>query len=40
MGYQSILFAIFSKTFAITTGLMPADDRIKTFFETYRERVS
>ena len=33
LGYQSILFALFSKTFAITTGLMPADRRITRFFE-------
>jgi glycosyltransferase involved in cell wall biosynthesis len=33
LGYQSILFALFSKTFAITTGLMPADRRINRFFE-------
>jgi glycosyltransferase involved in cell wall biosynthesis len=33
LGYQSILFAIFSKTFAVTTGLMPEDSRITRFFE-------
>jgi glycosyltransferase involved in cell wall biosynthesis len=33
MGYQSILFAILSKTFAVTTGLMPDDERISRFFE-------
>ena len=33
LGYQSILFALFSKTFAITTGLMPVDQRITRFFE-------
>jgi glycosyltransferase involved in cell wall biosynthesis len=33
LGYQSILFALFSKTFAITTGLVPADRRITRFFE-------
>jgi hypothetical protein len=32
-GYQSILFAIFSKTFAITHGLMPPDPRVDRFFE-------
>ena len=33
LGYQSILFAIFSKTFAITTGLMPEDSRVTRFFD-------
>jgi glycosyltransferase involved in cell wall biosynthesis len=33
LGYQSILFAIFSKTFAITSGLHPDDRRIDRFFE-------
>jgi glycosyltransferase involved in cell wall biosynthesis len=33
MGYQSILFALFSKTFAISVGLMPPDDRLEGFFE-------
>lgn len=32
MGYQSILFAIFTKTFAISEGLMPADPRMDRFF--------
>lgn len=32
LGYQSILFAIFTKTFAITEGLMPADPRMIRFF--------
>jgi glycosyltransferase involved in cell wall biosynthesis len=31
-GYQSILFAIFSKTFAISEGLMPPDPRMDRFF--------
>jgi glycosyltransferase involved in cell wall biosynthesis len=31
-GYQSILFAIFSKTFAITEGLLPPDARLTTLF--------
>lgn len=31
-GYQSILFAIFTKTFAITERLMPADPRMDLFF--------
>lgn len=33
LGYQSILFAIFTKTFAITEGLMPEDPRMARFFE-------
>lgn len=32
-GYQSILFAIFTKTFAISEGLMPEDPRMLKFFE-------
>jgi hypothetical protein len=32
-GYQSIVFAIFSKTFAITEGLLPEDPRMTRFFE-------
>jgi hypothetical protein len=31
-GYQSILFAIFTKTFAISEGLMPEDPRLNRFF--------
>jgi glycosyltransferase involved in cell wall biosynthesis len=33
LGYQSILFAIFTKTFAISEGLMPPDARMNRFFE-------
>lgn len=33
LGYQSILFAIFTKTFAITEGLLPADPRMDRFFQ-------
>ena len=33
LGYQSILFAIFTKTFAISEGLMPEDRRMKRFYE-------
>ena len=33
-GYQSILFAIFSKTFAVSEGLMPEDPRLTRFFKT------
>jgi glycosyltransferase involved in cell wall biosynthesis len=32
-GYQSILFAIFTKTFAISEGLMPEDPRLNRFFQ-------
>ncbi len=32
-GYQSILFAIFTKTFAISEGLMPPDARLLKFFQ-------
>jgi glycosyltransferase involved in cell wall biosynthesis len=32
-GYQSIVFAIFTKTFAITEGLLPEDPRMTRFFE-------
>jgi len=38
-GYQSILFAIFSKTFAISEGLLPEDPRLTRFFDImYLER--
>ena len=32
-GYQSVLFAIFTKAFAISEGLMPADPRLNKLFE-------
>jgi glycosyltransferase involved in cell wall biosynthesis len=32
-GYQAILFALFSKTFAISEGLMPEDPRLTRFFQ-------
>lgn len=32
-GYQSSLFAIFSKTFAVSEGLIPEDRRLTRFFE-------
>jgi glycosyltransferase involved in cell wall biosynthesis len=32
-GYQSILFAIFTKTFAISEGLLPEDPRMNRLFE-------
>jgi hypothetical protein len=38
-GYQSILFAIFSKTFAVSEGLMPEDPSLTRFFKImYLER--
>ena len=33
LGYQSLLFAIFTKTFAISEGLMPEDPRMDRFFQ-------
>jgi glycosyltransferase involved in cell wall biosynthesis len=39
LGYQSIQFAVFAKTFAITEGLMPADKRLTALFKMiYLER--
>jgi hypothetical protein len=39
MGYQSVLFAIFAKTFAINEGLLPKDPRVDRFFNViYLER--
>jgi hypothetical protein len=32
-GYQSVLFAIFSKTFAISEGLLPEDSKLTRFFQ-------
>lgn len=32
-GYQSVLFAIFSKTFAISEGLLPEDSKLNRFFQ-------
>lgn len=32
-GYQSVVFALFTKTFAISEGLMPQDPRLERFFE-------
>ena len=38
-GYQAVLFAIFSKTFAVSEGLMPEDPRMTRFFKVmYLER--
>ncbi len=36
LGYQSLLFALFTKTFAITEGLMPRDRRLEAFFRHAR----
>jgi glycosyltransferase involved in cell wall biosynthesis len=39
LGYQSVLFALFTRTFAVTEGLMPPDPRLSRFFElVYLER--
>ena len=39
MGYQSFLFAIFAKTFAISEGFLPKDPRVDRFFKIiYLER--
>jgi glycosyltransferase involved in cell wall biosynthesis len=39
MGYQSVLFAICTKTFAISEGLLPKDPRVDRFFKViYLER--
>lgn len=36
VGYQSVLFAIFAKTFAVSEGLLPEDRRLTRFFEIVR----
>jgi hypothetical protein len=33
-GYQSILFALFTKTFAISEELMPKDPRLNRFYDS------
>jgi glycosyltransferase involved in cell wall biosynthesis len=39
LGYQSILFAVFAKTFAVNEGLMPENAAMKRFFDVmYLER--
>ena len=39
LGYQSILFALFAKTFAINEGILPEDPYLKRFFQViYLER--
>jgi hypothetical protein len=32
-GYQSVVFAVFTKTFAISEGLLPEDPRMNRFFK-------
>jgi hypothetical protein len=32
LGYQSVLFALFTKTFAVSEGLHPPDPRLESFF--------
>ena len=36
LGYQSVLFAVFTKVFAISEGLMPEDPRLTRLFEYVR----
>jgi glycosyltransferase involved in cell wall biosynthesis len=36
IGYQTVIFAIFTKVFAITEGLLPEDPRLKTLFRFIR----
>jgi hypothetical protein len=39
MGYQSILFSLFAKTFATNEGLLPKDQQLESFFRVmYLER--
>jgi glycosyltransferase involved in cell wall biosynthesis len=39
LGYQSLLFALFAKTFGVSEGLLPEDPRLSRFFElAYLER--
>jgi hypothetical protein len=33
LGYEAILFAVFTKTFAISEGLLPEDKKMTRFFE-------
>jgi glycosyltransferase involved in cell wall biosynthesis len=33
IGFQSVIFAVFTKTFAITTGLLPSDERMEKLFK-------
>jgi glycosyltransferase involved in cell wall biosynthesis len=36
IGYQTVIFAVFTKVFAITEGLLPEDPRLKTLFRYIR----
>ena len=36
IGYQTVIFAVFTKIFAITEGLLPEDPRLKTLFRYIR----
>src|SRR5215211_515840 len=36
LGYQTVIFAVFTKVFAITEGLLPEDPRLKTLFRYIR----
>jgi hypothetical protein len=36
MGYQTVLFALFTKIFAISEGLLPPDARLERLFQTIR----
>jgi glycosyltransferase involved in cell wall biosynthesis len=39
-GYQSLLYALFTKTFAVTEGLMPEDRRLNKFYKVFNlERI-
>jgi len=38
-GHQSILFALFTKVFAIGEGLLPEDPRLKAFFKVFTTEV-
>jgi len=33
IGFQSVIFAVFTKTFAITAGLLPSDERMEKLFK-------
>jgi hypothetical protein len=35
LGYQSVIFAILAKTFAIAEGLLPADPRVTLFYKVF-----
>ena len=35
LGFQSVLFAIFTKTFAVAEGLLPPDPKMDRFFKVF-----